>query len=138
MKEREKVYKAPKGGFTAPPGVIHYSAKKTRILGRLLDKPNNKLTQGWKKFLLHLVILCYNCVASYVKNVLDENYMKHIEEVPRRVGQTSGCMRVILNLNCYLNMCPFIKGCTATSVLMCVQCCNQTLYSTCVLLYSTT
>jgi hypothetical protein len=50
LKEREKEYNAPKGGFTAPPGVIHYSAKKTRILGRLLAKPNNKLTQGWKKF----------------------------------------------------------------------------------------
>jgi hypothetical protein len=62
LKEREKGYKAPKGGFTTPPGVIHYFAKKTRILGRLLGKPNNKLIQGWKKFLLqfcHLLVhLC--------------------------------------------------------------------------------
>ena len=62
LKEREKGYKAPKGGCTAPPGVIHYSAKKTRILGRLLGEPNNKLAQGWKKFLLQpchpLVKLC--------------------------------------------------------------------------------
>jgi hypothetical protein len=32
LNEREKGNKAPKGGFTALPGVIHYSAKKTRIL----------------------------------------------------------------------------------------------------------
>jgi hypothetical protein len=62
LKEREKEYKAPKGGFTAPPRVIHYSGKKTRILGRLLAKPNNKLNQGWKKIYLQpchsLVQLC--------------------------------------------------------------------------------
>jgi hypothetical protein len=49
LKEREKGYKAQKGGFTAPPGVIHYSAKKTRILGRLMGKPKRKLAQGWGK-----------------------------------------------------------------------------------------
>jgi len=62
LKEREKGRKAPKGGFTAPPGVIHYSVKETRILGRLLGKPKRKLAQGWKKFLLQpchpLVQLC--------------------------------------------------------------------------------
>lgn len=28
LKETEKGNKAPKGGFTTPPGVIHYPAKK--------------------------------------------------------------------------------------------------------------
>jgi len=69
LKEREKGYKAPKGGFTATTGVIHYSAKKTRILGRLLGKPNNKLTQGWNVFLPQPCHLWYTCVASYVNYV---------------------------------------------------------------------
>lgn len=97
LKEREKGYKAPKGGFTAPPGVIHYSAKKTIILGRLLGKPKRKLTQGWKKFLLQpchpLVQMC----GFIYKKVLEENYVKHTEEVLRKVLQTSRCMRVIVN-----------------------------------------
>jgi len=49
LKEREKGYKASKEGFTAPPGVIHYCAKKTRILDRLLGKPKRELVQGCKK-----------------------------------------------------------------------------------------
>jgi hypothetical protein len=52
LKEKGKGNKAPKGGFTAPPGAIHYPEKRTRTLARLSGKPNNKLTQGWENFLL--------------------------------------------------------------------------------------
>jgi hypothetical protein len=63
---REKGNKAPKRGFTAPPGAIHYPAKRTRKLGRLSDKPNYKLTQGCKNVLIEpchplLKLWCFLC-----------------------------------------------------------------------------
>ena len=72
LKETEKGNKAPKGGFATPPGVIHYPAKKTSILGRLMGKPNNKLTQGWIKLLFQSCrpliqlcgFLCGKCVGG--------------------------------------------------------------------------